>query len=55
MRNEIRLAMMMMLLCVPFFRYGQVQNAAPDPWVDYASAEDGIFPTITYSTAILPI
>jgi acetyl esterase/lipase len=50
MRKEFRLAMMMILF-VPFLGYGQVQNATPDPWVDYASGEYDIFPNIIYSTA----
>ena len=50
MRKEFCFAMMMILF-VPFLGYGQVQNAAPDPWVDYASGEYDIFPNIIYSTA----
>jgi acetyl esterase/lipase len=50
MNKKFHLAMMMILF-IPFLGYGQVQNPAPDPWVDYASGEYDIFPNIIYSTA----
>jgi hypothetical protein len=50
MRKEFRFAMMMILFIL-FLGHGQVQNAAPDPWVDYASGEYDVFPNIIYSTA----
>jgi acetyl esterase/lipase len=50
MRNEIRLAMVM-LLFVPFLGLGQVQKPSPDSWVDYASGEYDIRPNIIYATS----